>query len=301
MARVACLGMTVHDRILSVPVLPTKAMKIYATATEEAGGGNSATGAVAIVALGGEALLFGRVGEDDVGRTIRAELTRYGVDVTGVKALADAETGWSAVAIDPTGDRLILAFPGRNLQVVPDWLDEARIAQCGAVEVDMGWPAGAALMLAIANKHGIPSVIDADFGPLAEAGSLIAQARHVVFSEAGLRQQSGQETAEDGLRTMRARLTGAAAVGVTLGPGGYLWLEDVDLHHLATPKVTVVDTLGAGDVFHGAYALALAEGAAVAQAARFAVAAATLKCTRPGGRKGVASRAEVEAVLRQAW
>ena len=55
-----------------------------------------------------------------------------------------------------------------------------------------------------------------------------------------------------------------------------------------------------GDVFHGAYALALAEGAAAAQAARFAVAAATLKCTRPGGRKGVASRAEVEAVVRQA-
>jgi sulfofructose kinase len=61
--------------------------------------------------------------------------------------------------------------------------------------------------------------------------------------------------------------------------------------------VTVVDTLGAGDVFHGAFVLAVAEGRAVAEAARFANAAAALKCTRAGGRAGIPTRAEVEALL----
>ncbi|SHJ99069.1 sulfofructose kinase [Roseomonas rosea] len=300
MASVACVGMTVHDRILSVPSLPTQATKLYASAVSEAGGGPAATAAVAIAALRGQARLFGRVGADDTGAVIRAELARYGVDVAGVAELAGAQSAWSAVAVDPAGERLILNFPGRGLQVEPAWLDPAGIGACGAVLVDMGWPLGASRALAIARERGIPSVLDADLGPLPEAAALIGQAEHVVFSEPALRHHSGEADPAEGLRALRARLP-RAVLGVTTGPDGYLWLEGNEPHRLAPPRVTVVDTLGAGDVFHGAYALALAEGASVAAAARFAVAAATLKCTRPGGRAGVPSRPEVEGLLAQPW
>lgn len=300
MALVACVGMTVHDRILSVPSLPAQATKLYASAVAEAGGGPAATASVAIAALGGTARLFGRVGADDTGRVIRAELERYGVDATGVAVLEGAQSAWSAVAVDPAGERLILNFPGRGLQVEPAWLDPARLAGCGAVLVDMGWPRGAARALALAREHGVPSVLDADLGPLPEAAALIERAGHVVFSEPALRHHSGQSSPEDGLRALRRRLPGAV-LGVTTGPGGYLWLEGGALSRIAPPRLAVVDTLGAGDVFHGAYALALAEGAGLARAARFAVACATLKCTRPGGRAGVPSRAAVEALLAQPW
>jgi sulfofructose kinase len=301
MARVACLGMTVLDRILSVPHLPCGSMKVYATAVTEVGGGNASTGAVAVVTLGGESLMFGRVGPDDTGRSIRAELARYGVDVEGVAVLPNAQTGWTTVAIDPTGDRMLLPFAGGNVQVDPDWLDPARIRGCDAVLVDMGWPLGSQRMLRIAAELGIPSVIDADFGPAGQGPELVALARHVVFSEAGLRRQSGEQVHEAGLKVMRARLTGAAMVGVTLGPDGFLWLEKDEFQRVRPPLMKAVDTLGAGDVFHGAYALGVAEGKPLAEIARFAVAAATLKCTRPGGRAGVPSRAEVEALLAQPW
>ncbi|MDB5370606.1 MAG: Sulfofructose kinase [Roseomonas sp.] len=300
MASVACVGMTVHDRILSVPNLPDQATKLYATAMAEAGGGPAATGAVAIAGLGGAAVLFGRVGADDTGRVIRAELARYGVDVEGVAELEGAQSAWSAVAVDTAGERLILNFPGRGLQVEPSWFDPARIAGCGAVLADMGWPKGAERALAIAAARGIPSVLDADLGPMPEAAMLIDQAGHVIFSEAALRHHSGQQAPEDGLRALRRRVP-EAVLGVTTGPHGYLWLEGDALHRLPAPRANVVDTLGAGDVFHGAYALALAEGAAIATAARFAVAAATLKCTRPGGRAGIPSRPEVAALLAQPW
>jgi sulfofructose kinase len=300
MAAVACVGMTVHDRILSVPSLPTQATKLYATAVAEAGGGPAATAAVAIAGLDGTARLFGRVGADDTGRVIRAELARYGVDIAGVAELNGAQSAWSAVAVDPDGERLILNFPGHGLQVEPSWLDPARIASCGAVLVDMGWPAGATRALAIAREHGIPSVLDADLGPLPEAVALIDRAEHVIFSEPALRHHSGQAVPADGLRVLQRRLP-RAVLGVTTGPEGYLWLEGEVLHRLSPPRVTVVDTLGAGDVFHGAYALAMAEGVAIADAARFAVAAATLKCTGPGGRAGIPSRPGVEALLAQPW
>jgi sulfofructose kinase len=97
-ATVACVGMTVHDRIFSVPALPVQATKLYATGFAEAGGGPAATGAVAIAGLGGQARLFGRVGADDTGRVIRAELARYGVDIAGMAELAGAQSAWSAVA-----------------------------------------------------------------------------------------------------------------------------------------------------------------------------------------------------------
>lgn len=300
MASVACVGMTVHDRILSVPFLPAEATKLYASAVAEAGGGPAATAAVAIVGLSGTARLFGRVGADDTGRLIRAELLRYGVDAAGVAELEGAQSAWSAVAVDQAGERLILNFPGHGLQVEPAWIGADALAGCGAILVDMGWPLGAARALAIAGEHGIPAVLDADLGPLPEASALIDHAGHVVFSEPALRHHSGQPEPEAGLRALRSRLP-RTTLGVTIGPQGYLWLEGDAVRHLTPPRVAVVDTLGAGDVFHGAYALALAEGAGIAQAARFAVAAATLKCARPGGRAGVPSRPEVEALLAQPW
>ncbi len=89
----------------------------------------------------------------------------------------------------------------------------------------------------------------------------------------------------------------SALVGVTLGPGGFLWRDGDQERRQPAPAISVVDTLAAGDVWHGAFALALGEGRDVAAAARFANAAAALKCTRFGGRQGAPSRAEVEALL----
>src|SRR5205085_12137747 len=94
------------------------------------------------------------------------------------------------------------------------------------------------------------------------------------------------------LQWARTRVRGPY-VGITIGPRGYMWLEDGSLKHAPGHRVDAIDTLGAGDVFHGAYALAIAEGRPVAEAAGFANAAAALKCTRASGRRGIPTRAEV--------
>ena len=86
-------------------------------------------------------------------------------------------------------------------------------------------------------------------------------------------------------------------VGVTLGADGFLWLDGARERRVAAPAITAVDTLAAGDVWHGAFALALGEGKDIESSARFANTAAAIKCTRFGGRLGAPSRAEVDAVL----
>lgn len=87
-------------------------------------------------------------------------------------------------------------------------------------------------------------------------------------------------------------------LGASCGSDGYYWLEEGALCHVSALKVEVVDTLAAGDIFHGAFALALVEGRSIARAAQFACAAASLKCTRFGGRLGCLNRSDVLARLR---
>jgi sulfofructose kinase len=117
----------------------------------------------------------------------------------------------------------------------------------------------------------------------------------VIFSAHGLRDTAGCQDHAEGLRRIVRRTN--AYVSVTTGPEGVLWLEDGRVQHAPAHRVSAVDTLGAGDVYHGAFALALGEGQDAKAAMRFAGAAAALKCTRFGGIAGAPSRAEVLAFL----
>ena len=123
----------------------------------------------------------------------------------------------------------------------------------------------------------------------------MAAATHVIFAADALRNSTGIEDFGAALR----KTTGVtdAFLGVTDGPRGVFWLEGADLRHFRGFSVAAVDTLGAGDVFHGAYALALAEGQPTEQAMRFAAATAALKCMRFGGGAAAPDRREVEALL----
>ena len=130
--------------------------------------------------------------------------------------------------------------------------------------------------------------------------TLTAAASHVIFSERGLEAWCGRTSVKDLHRVLEH---GAVMAAVTRGAAGVDWLEAAtpakELHCPAFP-VVAVDTLGAGDVFHGAYTLAVAEGRFIGDAIRFAAAAAAVKCSRPGGRSGAPNRAEVESLLEQA-
>jgi sugar/nucleoside kinase (ribokinase family) len=99
------------------------------------------------------------------------------------------------------------------------------------------------------------------------------------------------------LRRLTAHLSGFLAV--TDGPNGVTWLDGGTLRHMAAFKVETIDSLGAGDAFHGAFALALAEGRDLRDAMRFAGATAALKCTHFGGASGAPQRAEVEEFLKK--
>jgi sulfofructose kinase len=294
-ARVLCLGHAAHDLIYRVPSIPTQPVKVVATSFSECGGGMAANAAVAVARLGGDVEYWGRVADDTLGRRILDDLEVEGVDVRSARRVSGCKSPCTSILVADSGERLVCSFADPALDPDPGWLPLQRVASFDVILADVRWPRGSARLLDAARAVGRPALLDADVAPPAILADLAGRASHVLFSEAGLAVISDGQAPGAALR--RAHSEANHVVGVTLGAEGFLWIEGGVEHYLRAPTIVPVDTLAAGDIWHGAFALALAEGKPSDQAATFANAAAALKCQRPGGRSGAPSRLEVEAVL----
>jgi len=295
MKTVACVGIAVMDLLFSVDSLPGGGGKFYAHSYQEIGGGVAANAAVAVARLGGNARYVGLVGDDALGDRIIAGLDAAGVDTTGVRRAPGVASPVSAVLVDESGERTIVNHTPTALFAESDTSVATNLDGVDAVLVDVRWPAGAAAALQSARAAGIPGVFDFDRPMDARGDELLDLASHVAFSQTAL--AATADTDDPALGLQRIALDTDAWLAVTVGAEGVYWLDGRDVAHLPAFVVDVVDTVGAGDVFHGALALAIAEGQLPIDAVRFASAAAALKCTRPGGRAGTPGRDEVERLL----
>ncbi len=277
-------------RVDEVPALPAKVLAREACRVTD---GMAISAACAFLRLGGAAEVWARVGEDAQGAAMRAELAAEGLDVTWLRAVPGAASSHATIIVDGRGDRLVVPFHDATVDASPAWLPLHRLAQADFLLCDVRWPEGAEATFMEARRIGLPRMVDGDVAPPDVLRRLVPLADHAVFSDAGLLAYTGEAGVESGLRRVAAKQPGH--VGASCGADGYLWLEDGALRHVPAPKVDVVDSLSAGDVFHGALALALAEGRPAEAAVTFAVAAASLKCTRFGGRLGCPTRDELAA------
>ncbi len=300
MPALICLGIAVRDLVFRVPVLPTGPQKLTASSLSRRGGGMAATAAVAAARLGGTVSFWGRLGDDAEGRELRQELQSHGVR-TPAPSVPGTQTPTAAVLVADHGERLLAVFRGQ-LDDSPDWLPLAEVAAVQAVLADFRWPRGARALYAAAQAQNIPRVLDADVGDPQGVHGLLPWVDHAIFSQAGLAQASGHgemgpADIELALRRMRERCPGVVAV--TLGEHGSVFLIDGVMHRVRAIRVDANDTNGAGDVFHGAYALALAQGLGVLDAARVASAAAALKCSNGTGWAAAPDRADVDQLLKE--
>jgi sulfofructose kinase len=251
-----------------------------------------------VARLGGRAALAGPLGgppgEDSNGDRVLAALAREQVDCTGCQRLAGVATALSAIFIDARGDRMIVTHCDPRLAAATP-ADPASLVACAdAVVADNRFPEFVRPICVAARARGLTVVLDAD-RPTQMSDELFRIATHVVFSSECLRATTGL----DDLGAALAAMAGGtpSLLAVTQGPRDVLWRDGAALRQSPVFAVEAIDTLGAGDVFHGAFTLALAEGRDVVAALRFAAAAAGLKCTRLGGSMAAPRRAEVDALL----
>jgi len=284
MTRIVCVGITVLDRIWYLDDLPKEGGKYVAKDYTEVGGGPAATAAVAAAKLGAEVDFIGRVGDDDTGRRLLAELESLGVNTRYTRVVKGARSSQSAVLVDASGERVIANYPSADLPMTADWLKEIDFSQWDSVLADVRWHEGAKQAFTLARQQGVPTVLDADVTPQ-DIAELVALSDHAAFSAPGLKRLTRIDNPLDALKKAQTLTNGQ--VYVTQGREGCYWLEKGELCHQPGYAVEVVDTTGAGDVFHGALALSLAQQMPSSEAVRYASAVAALKCTKPGGRAGI--------------
>lgn len=291
---VICLGNAVADHVFRVEEVPQPPAKSRARGYALTAGGMAANAAVAVCRLGGRAAFWGRLGDDSNGAMLRRALEEQGVETGDMQVVPGAVSPCSAVLVDPQGERAIIGFRGEGLGADPGWLPLARLDEAAALLCDPRWPEGAARALEAAEARGVPSVLDGERSETRVLRDLVPRVRHAIFSVPGLGTYAPGLRPIEGLR--RALTEGVTELAaVTRGERGVLWLcrGEETPHEMPAFPVAATNTTGAGDVFHGAYALALAEGLATVAALRLASAAGALRAR--DGR--TADRAETEAFL----
>ena len=292
---IICVGHAALDRIYRIGAFPPRPTKVRALEHVESGGGMAANAAAAIARLGGKVELWSRVGADEAGRRIKSGLRRAGVDVRYVESFDDGRSSTSAIIVDGKGERLVVGTRDINMPAGTSWLPLERIGSAALVLADLRWLEAVRVVFARARSAGIPTILDADLGGRDALTDILALTDYAIFSEEALSDYLPDMDLQ--ARLDRVMLLGPRHAGVTLGERGYTWRDPFGGGKCPSFKVDVVDTTGAGDAFHGAFALALSEQRPIADCARVACAAAALKCTRLGARSGQPNRPELEAFM----
>lgn len=292
---VACdvvgLGLPYMDVISRVPRLPGPDESLRVLDHRFQGGGKVATALVAASRLGLCTAFIGPVGGDLAGEQILEEFRREGVDVQGVQRQLSALSPVSTVlvtAID--GARSILWWPGTVTDVVLTAMDRQRIRSARYLMVSE--PTEAAVDAArCAQAAGVTVVADADHLTVG-IEALMPWVDVCIASTPFVKELAPQMPPDEVVDLLPAPIA-----LVTLGAGGVVGRSPTGRFRLPAYPVPVLDTLGAGDVFHGAYVAGLHRGYNPEGSARYASAAAALQCRTLGGRSGIASHDEVLAFM----
>jgi len=296
--RLVCVGLAAVDLVAHVDAPLTVGVKQFATSLTTAFGGPATTAAAAAARLDVDVVLVAPIGDDERASALVDALAEAGVDRTGLVVRAGVASATSLVVVTGDGERTIVNATPAELLAPPSGAEAATIGalvrRADAVLVDVRWPGAAHVALTAARERGIPALLDLDRTTAErrhDVRELAALASHVVASQDALADVLGVAPdamdVEDALDAL-AELAGAGMVGVTLGAQGMRWRgpaaggPEGDHGWVPAFTVEVVETLGAGDVWHGAFAAGLARGRDVADAATDAAAAAALRCTRRG-------------------
>lgn len=295
MSRILCVGAFAMDTIFRLETLPVTAGKFLPLEAVEVAQGMAAAQAAAIAKLGGRVTLWASCGDDPIGDRMVAQIAEAGVDTSVIRRVRGARSGFASIFMDKRGERIIVPQYDPAVRSAPDALPD--LTGVTVVSTDVRWPDAAEMALKAARERGLIGLLDLDTGPREILERLLPHASHVVASEGGAAVVTGEADPARATAALAARHNGFVAV--TAGEHGCHWFDRAanTVRHVPAPQVEAVDTLAAGDVFHGGFAFGLSEGWPIERIIPFASAAAALKCTKFGGRLGAPVRAEVEAFL----
>ncbi|MGX2041953.1 carbohydrate kinase family protein [Methylocaldum sp. MU1018] len=290
--QVLCVGHASYDLVFSVPHHPEADEKIFADALISCGGGPAANAAVTAARLGYTSAFAGYLGNDLYGHMHFEELRQEQVS-TDLIVRGSSPTPLSAILIKPDGKRALVNYKGDTKPLPANSIDFSSIAP-EVILFDGHESAVSEPLCAWARSGNVPTVLDA--GSLHKGTeALMFAVDHLVCSEKFARQWLNDDDPERALNGLAER---SPSVVITLGERGLIWKKGIESGKLPAFPVKAVDTTGAGDVFHGAFAAALASRRNWPDILTYASAAGALCCTLAGARPGIPDREKLHLFLK---
>lgn len=292
------LGAVAVDDLVFLDRHPQADAKQRIRSRQRQGGGLTGTALAAAARLGAHAAYCGILGEDELSRFALESLQEAGVDTSAVVVQPGAGPHYSIVLIDlSTGTRSVLSDISRVIPLAASAVTPALIRQSKVLFVDHSQVEAALRGAELAAEAGTPVVADLERDEHPRTRGLLARIDHLIVGVKMGRALTGEE--QPAAMAQELGEGGRACAVVTAGERGCWYsLSGGPVKYFPAFEVPVVDTTGCGDVFHGAYAAALAFGKSIPQAIRIATAAAGLKASQKGGRAGIPDMAAVEKLLR---
>jgi sulfofructose kinase len=292
------VGLNATDTVIPLPIFPARGSKTEYSTVSTLPGGQVATTVVACQHWGLRTRYVGKLGDDLAATLHREAFSHAGFD-TGVDArivtVPGAPSAQSLILVDAQGERTVLIRRDDRLTLRPHDLDREWITNARALHVD-GYDTEAAILASTwAREANIPVIADLDeLYPNVEA--LIANIDYLIVSRDFPSRLMAEPDLEQALRKMQRRYNSRLAAA-TLGQEGVLAFDGKQLLHTPAFRVPVVDTTGAGDIFHAGFIYALLQDWPLNRQLEFACAAAALNCTAVGARGGIHSLDDIASLI----
>ena len=303
--RVVVLGGINTDYVVRSRELPKPGQSVQGEGLFTGAGGKGANQAVAAARLGARVALIGRVGDEPRGRELARGLQREKVDTRHLSFDRETPSGAAIIAVDASGEKQISAALGANMGLKPQQIREAEelIAQANVLLANFEMPVGCVLEAALlAKKHGVKFVLDP--APPTKFPNELLKLVYAIrpnSDEAG--QITGVKVKDRASARRAAKMLLERGVQVAVlqaGSEGDLLVSADEEIFVPRLKMKTVDATGAGDAFAGGLAVAIGEGMAMKEAARFANACAAIATTKMGAQEAMPRRAQVRKLLRKA-
>jgi len=292
---VTILGSANLDIVFTVDRIPSPGETLLASSAERFAGGKGLNQAVAAARAGASTAFIGALGDDDAGELLGTTMAEASIESGRVRRVAGA-TGQAFIVVDRDGENTIIVASGANATMSTlDPADVATLARSTVLLMQLELPLAVVTEAAVAGRASGTRVMLNAAPARSLPAELLASVDVLIVNEHEARLIGESDDLSTASASLAARVPGLI---VTRGAAGSVLYEaGEETRHIAAPRVTAVDTTGAGDTFCGAFAAAIAEGQEFGEAARFATAAAALSVQAVGAVPSVPTRARILAML----
>ena len=310
--RIIVFGSSNTDLTVRLPRLPAAGQTVVGSTFATTPGGKGANQAVAACRAGGEVVFVTAVGSDDLGGRALELYRRQGIDISHARICEGVASGVALIFVGEDGENMIGVAPGANHRLTPEDVDRLPVSvfrkedvlltgfeipvETAARAIERGSQAGMRIIL---NPAPAPPSRDFATRALLSLVDILTPNRLEALALAGMEGGSASEP-DWNLCADRLMQAGAHAVVITLGAQGCLVATSASKLKVAAPRVDAIDSVGAGDAFNGALAVALGENRSLEEAAAWATAAAALAVTQPGAQSALPFREAIDAMAARA-